>query len=471
MDGVAPVSIRTTGSMGTRNRLEAFKAAAMRLLILGCLLLAVTGCGKRGPPLTPYVRIPVAVAPGEVRRIGNDVYLSFTVPTENVDKSMPADVRRIDVYAVTVGEQRSPTRMLEGADLVTSVSVAEAPPPGTPGLPPPPAPGTLPPVTRTAPLQGDVVTVQDRLKPEDFVPTPLAPVPGRQPRALPAGAVTTPPPPPPKPQRAYVVVAFSARGRAGVRGNPSMVPLDPSPAPPGEVSATFSATGVTVSWEPVGGLLGFVVDRQLPLEALPVDDDTPRRAPIAGPNDIQLGPTRYNVYGRISADPLVLPAPSVEVPRWQRHPERPLNQQPLETLQFGDAVEFERERCYEVRAVRGAGAQAVEGPPSPLGCVRPVDIYPPAPPSGVSAVVSEGAISLIWEASPTEDVAGYVVLRGEGPGDTLLPITPVPVVETRFVDRSVVSGLRYVYAVVAVDGRVPLPNTSVRSPPVEETAR
>ena len=68
----------------------------MRLLVLGCLLLAVTGCGKKGPPLTPFVRIPAAVAPGDVRRIGNDVYLSFTVPTENVDKSMPADVRRIE---------------------------------------------------------------------------------------------------------------------------------------------------------------------------------------------------------------------------------------------------------------------------------------------------------------------------------------------------------------------------------------
>ncbi len=444
----------------------------MRLFVLGCLLLAVTGCGKKGAPLTPFVRIPTVVAPGDVRRIGNDVDPSFTVPAENVDMSKPADVRRIEVYAVTVGEQRSAARLLEGAELVTIVNVAEAPPPGTP-LPAPPPPGTLPPVTRTTPLQGDVVTIQDRLEPADFIAQPLPPPPGRQPRAvaLPSGVVPPPPPPPPKPQRAYVVVAFSARGRAGPRGNPSMVPLDPSPAPPGEVLATFSDSGVTVSWDPAGGLMGFLVDRQLPLEALPLDEDAPRRVAVAVPTDIQVGPTRYNVYGRISADPLVLPAAAVEMPRWQRRPERPLNPQPLETFQFADAVEFEREACYEIRAVRGAGAAAVEGPPSPLGCVRPVDIYPPAPPSSVSAVVSEGAISLIWEASPTEDVAGYVVLRGEGPGDTLLPVTPVPVVETRFVDRSVVPGVRYVYAVIAADGRVPLPNTSLPSPRVEETAR
>jgi hypothetical protein len=50
-------------------------------------------------------------------------------------------------------------------------------------------------------------------------------------------------------------------------------------------------------------------------------------------------------------------------------------------------------------------------------------------------------------------------------------VTPVPVVETRFVDRSVVPGVRYVYAVTAMDGRVPLPNMSLPSPGVEETAR
>jgi hypothetical protein len=100
-----------------------------------------------------------------------------------------------------------------------------------------------------------------------------------------------------------------------------------------------------------------------------------------------------------------------------------------------------------------------------------VDIEPPQPPSGVSTVVAEGSISLIWEASPSDDVAGYIVLRGEGPGATLLPVTPAPVVETSFVDKTVVPGVSYVYAVVAVDGRVPLPNTSAPSGRVDETAR
>ena len=90
---------------------------------------------------------------------------------------------------------------------------------------------------------------------------------------------------------------------------------------------------------------------------------------------------------------------------------------------------------------------------------------------GLSAVAGEGAISLIWEASASDDVTGYLVLRGEGADATLLTVTPSPVVETRFVDRAVVAGMRYVYAVVAVDGRIPLPNPSEPSARVEETAR
>jgi hypothetical protein len=218
--------------------------------------------------------------------------------------------------------------------------------------------------------------------------------------------------------------------------------------------------------------VGFLVDKQLPIEALPVDDDVAaRRAVAAPPLPPPSGPTRYNVYLWLAADPLLLPSATVERPQWQRIPQGPVNLEPLDAQLMTDVVEFERERCYEVRAVRGSGAAVVESLPSPMSCVKPVDVFPPAPPAPPQAVVAEGAISLIWEPSTSTDVAGYLVLRGEGANATLLPITPSAVVETSFVDREVVAGMRYTYAVVAVDSRIPLPNTSEPSAPVEETAR
>jgi len=77
---------------------------------------------------------------------------------------------------------------------------------------------------------------------------------------------------------------------------------------------------------------------------------------------------------------------------------------------------------------------------------------------------------LIWDANTEPDLAGYIVLRGEAPGDTLQAITKEPVTSTRYRDESVRPGTRYVYAVVAVDRAVPQ-NVSAPSDRVEETAR
>ena len=435
---------------------------------MGLLLAAAAGCGKKGPPLTPFVRVPQAIGIVETRRVGDDVFLTFAVPSQNIDMSRPADVRRIDVYAVTTTEPRTPNRLLEGATLVGVVNVTPADPPGTTPLPPAPLPGVLPPASQTLPVQGNTVTMQERLTPDLLVPVPLVARQVRQPAARPSSTPAVPP----RLQRTYVAVAFSARGRSGPPSPPAVVSLEPLPDAPGTVSALFAADSVTVSWEPSGGLISFLLDKQMPVELLPVDDEgLARRAAAQAPPVMPLGPTRYNVYVSLSADPLQLPAAAEGRPRWQSRPQRALNPQPLETQLLTDTLQFERERCYEVRAVRGTGTDLVEGPPSRTACVKPVDVFPPAPPAGLSAVAAEGAISLIWEASASDDVTGYLVLRGEGADATLLTVTPSPVVEKRFVDRAVVAGTRYVYAVVAIDGRIPLPNASEPSARVEETAR
>jgi len=113
----------------------------------------------------------------------------------------------------------------------------------------------------------------------------------------------------------------------------------------------------------------------------------------------------------------------------------------------------------------------IEGDASRPNCFIPVDLFPPSAPIRLAAVADQGGISLIWEPNAEPDVIGYMVLRGEASDATLQPLTPTAVEEPRFRDTHVTTGKKYVYAVVALDSRLPVPNVSAESSRVEETAR
>jgi fibronectin type 3 domain-containing protein len=100
-----------------------------------------------------------------------------------------------------------------------------------------------------------------------------------------------------------------------------------------------------------------------------------------------------------------------------------------------------------------------------------MDDFPPEAPSRPSISSEEGSISLTWEPNAEPDIAGYLVLRGEAGDATLTPVSDTVVTETRFTDRTVKPGVRYIYAVQAIDSRLPRPNVSPESERVEETAR
>jgi hypothetical protein len=134
------------------------------------------------------------------------------------------------------------------------------------------------------------------------------------------------------------------------------------------------------------------------------------------------------------------------------------------------SVAFDVERCFQVRPVDQLFGTTVIGPPSPTVCATAKDTFPPVAPKSLAAIAGAGVISLIWDPNPDRDLAGYIVLRGEAPGDTLQAITPQPVTGSSYRDESVRPGTRYVYAVVAVDRAVPQ-NVSPQSNRAEETAR
>ncbi len=147
----------------------------------------------------------------------------------------------------------------------------------------------------------------------------------------------------------------------------------------------------------------------------------------------------------------------------------PLNPAPLATPEFETtSVTFGQQLCVAVRGVKTVQNVRIEGAATQPACVTPRDIFPPAAPQRLSLLLLDGAIDLVWDTSPEPDVKGYIVLRGEAAAGTLRPLTPAPIQETTFRDATVTPGVRYVYAVKAVDGAG---NSSVESAHVEGAAR
>jgi hypothetical protein len=145
-----------------------------------------------------------------------------------------------------------------------------------------------------------------------------------------------------------------------------------------------------------------------------------------------------------------------------------LTMTPVAEPRFVDSrIEWGAERCYGVRAVDQTGGLFVESDAREPRCVKLVDTFPPAAPKDLKAVSTEGVISLIWDANTENDLAGYIILRAPAPADRLEPVISTPILETSFNDN-VAAGIRYVYAVQAVDKAG---NASAPSNRVEETAR
>jgi hypothetical protein len=444
-----------------RTQVSAAVRAAVFAAALGC---ALGGCGKKGPPLTPIVRTPVAVGSVSARRVGNDAFVTLAVPSENLDGSKPGSVARVEVYGATALIPPPRARFMEIATLVATVPVAPAADPEDPGAPVPVVPAG------SAAVQGTMVTIRDALSAEDLTPREL-PVLDRRPPVAPI--VPAPPASEPVLRRFYLAVAFSAAGRPGPSSAIAELPLTLTVPRPDALRGTMSGAAVNLAWEPSGGILGFLMDRSVPPEPAPFAD-LAGPAPAVGAGAVRsvpTGPATYNVYRYIAADPLAPPAAAAVAAAWNVEPAAPINPAPLAALTFTDPIALdERQRCYEIRAVRGAGAQRIESEPSDAVCVTPHDIAPPAPPAELRSIAAEGEISLSWEPNVEDDLGGYIVLRGEAGSATLQTLTASPTRETRYTDPTVKPGVRYTYYVRAVDMRIPLPNVS-EAAEVSETAR
>jgi hypothetical protein len=452
---------------------------ARRLALLACACVILVACGKKGPPRPPLSRIPAPIGSIAATRVGDDVFLNFRVPSTNLDSSTPVDIETVDVFALTTDQVPSRTSFLQHAKKIATLTVKESP--ATPAIPTAAASAAASPGGDTTPTPasaraadtvapGEDVTIHETLAADAFVPVKLpqerprqgAPAPPPAPESppsasptpstvaapaapsAPAAASTSSSTPssssaaqgsgataavPPTPRRYYVAVASNSRQRSSPNGAQASVSIVMTPASPQAPTSTYDEQKATLTWDAVDGAASYNVYR----------DAAPAAAAADSTRAIRPAP--------INGVPLAVPTTTVPV-------------------EFGATV------CYRVSALHREGpGELVESRPSDRGCVSAVDTFPPAPPTDVVVVAAGDGITVRWTANNEADLGGYVVLRG-APGDaTLAPIQSLPKTATLYVDQNVMSGVRYVYAVEAVDTATPEPNRSLPSARDEATAR
>jgi len=483
-------------SPSTRNSRAPRANCSLRMALCNAIAAAVlltAACGKKGPPLAPFVRVPALITQVAPQRVGDDVYLSFKVPDTNADGQKPADIGAVEIYAITSAAPPSTEPQREVATLIATLPVR----PLLPDLPVP-SNGSAPPPIPVPPGvdRGADVVVRETLTADARVAVALPVDRLIKVDAAPAEPVDLfgpliAPPPTLLPRRHYFVVAKSPRGRESVPSTPVSVPLEAGSSAPGAPAVTNTASDMTLTWTPPPDartstwLLPPAVKPSVGANASPSTAPKvvpPLTAKSLGFNSVA---TTYHVYdvtssasartesgelrrdlagaasGREGGPPIDNPY-DISLPM-------PITPAPVADTQFVlKGVGFGTERCFVVRPVDQVSGATVIGPASPQTCVTPKDTFAPAAPRSLAAIAGAGVINLIWDANSETDLAGYLVLRGEAPGDTLQPVTQAPVAVTSYRDETVKPGIRYVYAVVAVDRA---DNRSELSNRAEETAR
>lgn len=411
-----------------------------RLVAAAVIIVAAVGCGKRGSPLPPLRPVPGRIADAVARRIGDRVELRFTVPAANLDNSTPAAVTRIDIYAAP-GPPAAPGSPVFPPAVISVVLPARPIPasrfPGVRLWPPATTPvasgkrATAGPVLTGAQLLNAAylrghVDIRPPQPPKDTT-TPAPPAPTGPPDPRPAAGDAAAYSESVTKERAgatsvdasvlrYLVVPVAGRNRPGQPSSVLEVPLIPSPPPPRDVAISYDEHRMKMTW--AGGDPAVV----------------------------------FRIYRADAAG---------------KEEAKPLNDTALTVAAYETPVEFGVQRCFVVRSAIVRGAVSIESEAAAPACQTAVDTFPPLAPDGLLALPSEGKIQLKWNAVDAPDVAGYLVLRGEGAAD-LQPLTASPVADPSFDDTTPKPGVKYVYAVIAVDKAG---NRSERSKPVEETAR
>jgi len=398
--------------------------------------VAAAACGKKGPPLPPLVKIPVAPTDLAASRRGSAVDLAVTVPASNTDGTRPANISHVEIYALTAPVSTSDTVVLkDGARVATAPVKSPRDPNDTVDVDDPTT--DLEPLEGTGLDQGATAHLREVLTAADTKPR-AAPRPATPNVRAAAGPLVGPPLTPSV--RLYLALGVNQKGKRGPVSKRVNVPLIDPPERGAEPVVTYDESAITVTWMAGAGTAAATAEGLLPSRSLVSTTIT----------------QAYNVYevapGSTGGplDVKLTAAPTTEAQYVDHH------------------VDWGKERCFAVRNVSLVDGLAIEGDLSVPRCVTPVDTFAPAQPNKPTAIALTGAINILWDASEEPDLAGYLVFRGARAGAEMTLLTPEPIDRTNFTD-TVDAGFRAVYGVVAVDKAG---NRSPMSPVSdEETAR
>jgi hypothetical protein len=391
------------------------------------LIVVATACGQKGPPLPPIVRTPAPPVIHADRR-GSTIEVELSVPNANVDGSRPANLTRIDIYAVNgPATNLTDNEILARGTKVASLPV-KSPRTASDTIESDESAENLEPTVGEGLEQGASSEVKETITESLLESTPSRNQERRgdgsrarmdAPLVDPAALTQV---------RTYVGVGVDAHGHVGRFSKRVSVPLQLPPPPPPPIAISYDEKTIVITWKPV--------DQPGDEDVLPSRSFGPLQPSVL-----------YNLYDATTGE-LV-------------------NGKPVAEYGYEDKrMDWGTKRCYEVRSVEFIAKLPIESDATGPTCEMLVDTFPPAAPKGLNAVSTDGAINLIWEPNVEPDLAGYYVLRASG-DEPLQRITAQPVTEPSFFDN-VKSGVRFTYAVQAVDKAG---NISPHSNSVEETAR
>jgi hypothetical protein len=376
-------------------------------LALACL--AVASCGKKGPPLPPLVKLPIAPTEVSAKRVGERVVVRFTIPTRSQSGVLPPDIEWVEVYswvppaptpgapapatgsaAASSGTALLPEQIFKYAKLVGRVQVRKPPPPPPEqkeGQPPPPPP---PPPSGPGLDQGVAAEVVDTLGPADAEPI-VVPVKTRKaPKVVERVIRVTPPdvgpPLPPLPTRLYAVVGVSHRGKRGTLSQPIRVPLWTAPPAPADLVATVREGAVDLAWKAPGGMRQPLVTNLAPTP-LPTTGAAASRPGGQGAAAGAPGMGRPGDGRPQGPPPAVRPPPSVEDDPDEEDEEDVQEAQALREAAMAQAAQARAE------AAKAAGQPAPE-PAAAAGA----PLAAPAAPAGPGATLAS-RVPFPWPAT------------------------------------------------------------------------